>query len=563
MNTTSRLRSISKSLASFNRKNGPQCKFYHENTVLQNSDQSSDFGKKIIEIVYNADPSVLYEHGLEEPTTSVVSSGALAVLSGTKTGRSPLDKRVVYYEDDVKNIWWEEDVSPNIKMSLETFYINRETTISYLNMKDKLFVFDGYAGWDTNYRIKIRVICTRPYHALFMHNMLIRPTPEELANFGDPDLTIYNAGQFPSNRYLSEMSSSTSIDFDFNRGEILLLGTQYAGEMKKGVFTAMHYMMPKIGVLSLHSSCNISLDEKNVALFFGLSGTGKTTLSADPNRRLIGDDEHCWTDTGLFNIEGGCYAKCINLSEKNEPDIWRAIRYGALLENVVYDQKSRVVDFDDVSITENTRCSYPINYIDNAKIPCTCGHPNNIIFLCCDAFGVLPPVSELTPHQAMYYFISGYTAKIPGTEMGVKEPIPTFSACFGEAFLVAHPIVYANMLREKMEQHNVKVWLVNTGWIKGSYGKNKGARCPLKYTRALINKIHDGTLSNEESSSLPLLDLKYYSKVDGIPEEVTNPLAGWEDKESYLSTLKKLANKFISNFGKYKLPELEKSGPNV
>ena len=317
-----------------------------------------------------------------------------------------------------------------------------------------------------------------------MRNMLIRPTQEELREFGTPDFTIINAGDFPCNRYTAGMTSGTSIAINFKSKEmgkkissqsnsishlipktpkfIVILGTQYAGEMKKGVFTVMHYLMPKQGVLSLHSSANEGMEKGDVSLFFGLSGTGKTTLSADPRRALIGDDEHCWCDSGIFNIEGGCYAKCIDLSEEKEPEIFNAIRFGSVLENLVYNPISRVVDYADKSITENTRCAYPIEYIPNAKIPCMGGHPSNIIMLTCDAFGVLPPVSKLTSAQAMYHFISGYTAKVAGTEEGITEPAATFSACFGQPFLVWHPVKYATMLADKMEHHKADAWLINT-----------------------------------------------------------------------------------------------------
>jgi len=480
----------------------------------------------------------------------IVDTGALSVLSGMHTGRSPNDKRIVYYEEDKDYIWW-DDVSPNIKMQTNTFIINRETTINYLNSMKLLFVFDGYAGWNKDNRLKVRIICTRPYHALFMHNMLIRPTQDELLNFGNPDFTLYNAGVFPCNRFMSDMTSSTSIDFDFRRKEILILGTQYAGEMKKGIFTVMHYLMPKQNILSLHSSCNVSNNQQNVALFFGLSGTGKTTLSADPDRMLIGDDEHCWHDDGVFNIEGGCYAKCINLNKKTEPDIWNAIRYGAVVENMIHDASSKEIDFKNISITENTRVAYPINYIDNALIPCNTGHPNNVIFLCCDAFGVLPAVSRLTIDQAKYYFISGYTAKIPGTEMGISEPIPTFSACFGEAFIPCHPKIYAKLLKDKIERHHPDVWLINTGWIKGKYGSSNSERCSLKYTRQIVQMIHSGELTKLNTKRNTAFDLNYFSEIAGIPQEILDPEIAWNDHNDYINTLTHLANKFKSNFEKF------------
>jgi ATP-dependent phosphoenolpyruvate carboxykinase len=366
----------------------------------------------------------LYEEALySEKGTIITSSGALVTDSGDKKGRSPKDKRIVEEPSTANDIWW----GPvNFKMSENSFMVNRERAIDYLNTREKLFVFDGFAGWDPKYRIKVRVVCARAYHALFMNNMLIRPSPAELADFGEPDFTIFNAGGFPANRFTTGMTSTTSVSLNFHRREMVILGTQYAGEMKKGIFTVMHYMMPRRGVLSLHSSANEGRDG-DVSLFFGLSGTGKTTLSADEHRMLIGDDEHCWSDQGVFNIEGGCYAKTIDLSSEKEPEIFGAIRFGSVLENVVYNPDTRVVDYSDDSKTENTRCAYPIEYIPNAKIPCIGGHPKNIILLTCDAFGVLPPVSKLTPEQAMYHFMSGYTAKIAGTEEGVTEPQATFS----------------------------------------------------------------------------------------------------------------------------------------
>ncbi|MCB0186721.1 MAG: phosphoenolpyruvate carboxykinase (ATP), partial [Caldilineaceae bacterium] len=359
------------------------------------------------------------------------------------------DKRIVRHHDSQDDIWWG---AVNVAVDEHTFEINRERAIDYLNTREQLYVVDGFAGWDPNERIKIRVICSRPYHALFMWNMLIRPAEEHLEKYGEPDYVIFNAGQFPANRYTTGMTSKTSVDLSFEQQEIVILGTEYAGEMKKGIFTVMNYIMPKKGVLSMHCSANEGTDG-DVSLFFGLSGTGKTTLSADEHRMLIGDDEHCWTEEGVHNIEGGCYAKAINLSAANEPEIYGAIKFGTVLENVVYDPHSHAVDFSNVSITENTRAAYPIEYIPNAKIPCLGGHPKNIILLTCDAFGVLPPVAKLTREQAMYHFISGYTAKVAGTEMGVTEPEATFSACFGAAFMVWHPSVYAELLAKKMAEN--------------------------------------------------------------------------------------------------------------
>lgn len=399
-------------------------------------------------------------------------------------------------------------------------------------------------------RIKIRVVCARAYHCLFMHNMLIRPTEEELENYGEPDFTILNAGAFPANRYTTGMTSTTSVSINFRRREMIILGTEYAGEMKKGVFTIMHYLMPKAGVLSLHSSANQG-DDGDVSVFFGLSGTGKTTLSADPRRHLIGDDEHCWSDTGIFNIEGGCYAKCIDLSADKEPEIFGAIRFGSVLENVVLDEDTRMVDYSDHSLTENTRCAYPIEYIPNALIPCIGGHPKNIIMLTCDAFGVLPPVSKLTSSQAMYHFISGFTAKMAGTEDGVTEPEATFSACFGQPFLVLHPTKYASMLAEKMQQHQADAWLINTGWTGGAYGKT-GKRIALKYSRGIIDAIHSGQLKKAAYKTYPIFGLEIPQQVPGIPDEVLNPASAWKgDAAEFDQTVRKLAQLFNENFAKY------------
>jgi phosphoenolpyruvate carboxykinase (ATP) len=381
-----------------------------------------------------------------------------------------------------------------------------------------------------------------------MHNMCIRPTPAELEDFGTPDFTIYNAGQFPCNRYTHYMSSSTSIDLNLKRKEMVILGTQYAGEMKKGLFSLMHYLMPKRGILSLHSGCNMG-KAGDVALFFGLSGTGKTTLSTDQNRQLIGDDEHCWSDNGVSNIEGGCYAKCIDLSAEKEPEIWNAIKFGTVLENVVFEEHYREVDYTDKSVTENTRAAYPIEFIPNVRLPCVGPHPKNVILLACDAFGVLPPVSRLTHAQTMYHFISGYTALVAGTVDGVKEPTATFSACFGAAFIMMHPTKYAAMLAEKMERYGATAWLVNTGWTGGSYGV--GSRMKLAYTRKIIDGIHDGSLLNAKYVQTPIFNLSVPTKVNGVPSEVLQPQNAWSDKKLYNKTLEKLAGLFQKNFEVY------------
>ena len=518
-------------------------------------------GITVSEIIRNAAPADLYEQAIKfEKDAAITNVGALVTYSGEKTGRSPKDKRVVHNESSADNIWWGEI---NIQLDPHTFQINRKRAIDYLNSLDRIYVVDGFAGWDPKYRIKTRIICTRPYHALFMNNMLIRPSEAELADFGTPDYVIYNGGAFPANQYTEHMTSSTSVDLNLEEKEFVILGTEYAGEMKKGIFTVMNYIMPEQGILSMHCSANEG-NNGDVSLFFGLSGTGKTTLSADPERALIGDDEHCWSDRGIFNIEGGCYAKAIDLTEENEPEIFRAIRFGTVLENVVFNRRSRVVDYTDTSITQNTRASYPIEHIENAKIPCVGDHPTNIIFLTADAFGVLPPVSKLTPAQAMYHFISGYTAKVAGTEMGVTEPEATFSACFGAAFLVWHPNKYAELLAEKMTQHNANAWLVNTGWSGGAYGV--GARMKLKFTRAIIDAIHDGSLSRQEFVEEPIFGMMVPTSCAGVPDEILMPRQTWKDKDAYDTTASKLAQLFADNFKAYEsgtTAEVVEAGPKL
>jgi phosphoenolpyruvate carboxykinase (ATP) len=505
----------------------------------------SKYGLKVSSVLRNAEPAILYEQALRRGEGEIVNSGALATRSGSKTGRSPKDKRIVDSAPSNADVWW-GDV--NIRLSEKTFVINRQRAIDFLNTRDQLYVVDGFAGWDPKYRIKIRIICLNAYHALFMWNMLIRPTAAQLAAFGEPDYVIFNSGLFPANPQTEQMSSNVSVDLSFERGEFVILGTQYAGEMKKGVFTIMNYLMPKQGVMSMHCSANEG-KQGDVSLFFGLSGTGKTTLSADPRRALIGDDEHCWSDDGVFNIEGGCYAKCINLSPASEPEIHAAIRYGAVLENVVYDPAGRIVDYADASITENTRCSYPVEFIPNAKIPCVGNHPRNVIFLTCDAFGVLPPVSRLTPEQAMFHFISGYTAKVAGTEMGVKDPEATFSACFGAAFMVWHPTKYAELLAAKIGKHGSQAWLVNTGWSGGGHGVGK--RMSLKYTRAIIDAIHDGSLAKAATVVDPVFGLAIPTACANVPAEILVPKNTWSDKAAYDQKAKTLAGLFAKNFSKY------------
>src|SRR6201997_5036188 len=506
----------------------------------------SEYGLTVKEVHHNLSCGALYEHAIHfDKESSVADNGALVAYSGGKTGRSPKDKRVVKHPDSENDIWWG---SVNIPLEHQTFAINRERARDYLNTRDRLYCFDGFAGWDPKHRIKVRVICSRPYHALFMHTMLIRPTRQELADFGKPDFVIMNAGAFPANRLTAGMGSKTSIDLSLEGGELIILGTEYAGEMKKGVFTVANYFAPRRGVLSMHCSATADKQTRRSSLLFGLSGTGKTTLSADPKRYLIGDDEHCWSDDGIFNIEGGCYAKAVNLKSESEPDIFSALRFGAVLENVVLDE-DHGVDYTDTSITLNTRGAYPIEFIQNAKIPCIAGHPTDVIFLTCDAFGVLPPVSRLSAEQAMYHFISGYTAKVAGTEMGVTEPQTTFSPCFGGPFLVWHPSKYAELLAERMRKHNARVWLVNTGW--GGGGPGVGKRISLKNTRAIIDAIHAGSPAKAKTERDPVFGFETVTEVPGVPSEILRPRDSWADKAAYDATANKLAGLFNKNFETY------------
>jgi len=520
----------------------------------------ADYGIQVDYVLHNAPPARLYEDAVMHDGSTIVSTGAIATNSAAKKGRSPKDKRIVEEPSSKDDVWWG---NVNVPLSEKAFDQNKKIAINYLNQCKWLYVVDGFAGWDPDARIKVRVICERAYHALFMHNMLIRPTADEFADFGEPGYVIFNAGCQAADPSVEGVTTETSVALNFKQGEFVILGTQYAGEMKKGVFTIMHYLMPKRGIFSMHCSANEGTDG-DVSLFFGLSGTGKTTLSAESNRYLIGDDEHCWSDHGVFNIEGGCYAKTINLSAENEPEIYQAIRFGTVLENTVQHPDTRQVNYSDVSLTQNTRASYPIEYIPNAKIPCVGGHPQNIILLTCDAFGVLPPVSRLSPEQAMYHFISGYTAKVAGTEVGVKEPEATFSACFGAPFLVLHPARYAELLAEKMRDHQSNAWLVNTGWSGGAYGTGK--RMSLKYTRAIIDAIHDGSLSEVPTVTDPLFGFKIPTACTNVPDEILVPKNTWADEGAFEKTANKLASLFAKNFETYASDasdEVKAAGPQI
>ena len=515
--------------------------------ILIMSFDLSQYGISVQKIYRNVAVPILYEHSILYEKTSIISdTGALVVFSGKKTGRNPKDKRIVKHKDSEKQVWWNDN--GNIPMEESLFTVNRQRAVDYFNTCNRLYVVDAFAGWDPEYRKKVRVICSRPYHALFMHNMLIPANAEELEKF-EPEYLIFNAGKLSGELVLQGFSTKTTVHLFLEKKELVILGTEYAGEMKKGIFSMMHYIMPELNVLSMHCSANEG-PQGDVSLLFGLSGTGKTTLSADPKRKLIGDDEHCWSDKNVFNIEGGCYAKVINLSPEKEPQIFKTIRFGTILENVIYSKENRSIDYDNDSITQNTRASYPIHFIPETKIPCTGQHPKNIIFLTCDAFGILPPVSKLTISQVAYHFISGYTAKIAGTEMGINHPEATFSPCFGSAFLVRHPWEYTKLLIEKVKKYNTHVWLVNTGWTGGGF--NVGHRLSLKYTRSIIDAIHSDELIKAPSSVESFFGLSIPQICSNVPSSILIPKNTWNNSEEYEKQAKNLIVLFKENFNIYK-----------
>ena len=489
------------------------------------------------EVHFNPSVEQLIELALATDNAVLASNGALVCRSGKYTGRTPKDKYTVREPGSESHIWWEN----NTPMSPETFDKLREKARHYAHGKT-LYVIDTFGGADRDHRIAVRFIVERPYHALFIKQLLIRPTEEELDSF-EPEWTVCNMCHLTADPETDGTRSEAVIALNFAERQVLILGTEYAGEMKKSVFTIMNYLLPLKGIMSMHCSANIGADG-DTALFFGLSGTGKTTLSADPNRRLIGDDEHGWTGDGTFNIEGGCYAKCIKLSAEGEPQIWNAIKRGAVLENVVLNE-GNMPDYDDASLTENTRAAYPIEHIENAVIPSVGGHPKNIVFLTCDATGVLPPISRLTPEQAMFHFLNGYTAKVAGTEAGITEPTLTFSTCFGAPFLPLRPHAYANLLGEKIREHDSKVWLVNTGWSGGGYGV--GSRMKLSYTRAMLKAAMEGAFDDVTFTVHDVFGLAMPDSCPGVPSEILHPRNTWSDKEAYDLAALKLQARFLEN----------------
>lgn len=491
-------------------------------------------------VLWNLNPSELYEQAILNNEAILTDAMALRVLTGTYTGRSPKDKYIVEESSIKDDIDWGEVNQP---ISPEIFDNLHKKMIDYLDGK-KLYVKDLYAGADPTHRLNVRVVSEAAYHALFSHNMFINPSEEELKDH-EPGFTILAAPNFEADPETDGTRSGTFILCSFEKKLILIGGTLYSGEVKKGIFSVMNYLLPKKNVMAMHCSANMDHDG-NTAVFFGLSGTGKTTLSADADKILIGDDEHGWSDDGVFNIEGGCYAKTINLSAEGEPEIYNTTQMpGTILENVILD-KNRVPDFDDDSLTQNTRCSYPISFIPNASDSGKGGHPKNVIFLTADAFGVLPPISRLTPEQAMYHFISGYTAKVAGTERGVTEPQATFSACFGAPFMPLHPTVYAELLADKIRTHNSRVWLVNTGWTGGMYGE--GSRMKLAYTRKMLSEAIGGNLDNVSFATEEVFGLQIPENIDGVPDEILKPRNTWKDKDAYDKKAAELAAMFKDNF---------------
>ena len=471
--------------------------------------------------------------------------GPFVGVTTPHTGRSPNDKFVVREPSSEKDIDWGKVNQP---MSSGQYQLLAKDVRSYLNGAPELFVEDLYCGADPTYRLSVRYVSPNAWHMAFARNMFIRPEQSDLATF-DANFTVLHAPEFQADPARHGTRSSTFIVLNLGERTILIGGTRYAGELKKSMFTVMNYLLPKQGVLSMHCSANIGKDG-HTALFFGLSGTGKTTLSADPKRGLIGDDEHGWSDEGIFNFEGGCYAKVINLSPENEPDIYQTTQmFGTVLENVVLDPITKKVKFDDQSITENTRASYPLYYIRNHVVGGRGGHPRNVVFLTADAFGVLPPIAKLSAEQARYYFLSGYTAKVAGTERGVLEPQPTFSACFGAAFLVWHPTMYSKMLGQLLHEHDSDVWLINTGWSGGPYGIGK--RMKLSHTRAMVRAALAGELKNVKTETDAIFGLSVPIEIEGVPGKVLNPRSTWADPAAYDAQAKRLAQMFRENFDKF------------
>jgi phosphoenolpyruvate carboxykinase (ATP) len=497
-------------------------------------------------VYWNLPAAQLYEQAVRRDEALIAREGPLVASTGKHTGRSPNDKFTVKDATTEGEVWWGE-----VNRPFEPERFDRLLARVQEHVADRdLFVFDGYAGADPAYRLPVRVITEQAWHNLFAQNMFLHEPDGEKRKVFKPGFTVIDVGTFKADPTRDGTASPTFILLDLTRRMVLIGGTVYAGEIKKSVFSVMNYYLPRQGVLSMHCSANYGRDRDDCALFFGLSGTGKTTLSADPSRTLIGDDEHGWSPTGIFNVEGGCYAKVIRLSAAGEPEIYATTRrFGTVLENVVIDPATRLLDLDDDSQTENTRSSYPLTQVSNADLGGQAGHPKTVVFLTADAFGVLPPLSRLTPEQAMYHFLSGYTAKVAGTERGVTEPKATFSACFGAPFLPLHPGTYARMLGEKLERHGARVWLVNTGWTGGPYGV--GSRIQLGHTRRMVSAILAGELDRVETVTDPFFGLAVPRHVPGVPDAVLDPRASWKSAADYDAKAAQLADMFADNFEKY------------
>jgi phosphoenolpyruvate carboxykinase (ATP) len=496
------------------------------------------------EVHWNLIAPELFQAAARRSEGEFSDMGPFVAVTTPHTGRSPNDKFVVKEPSSDKDVDWGKVNRP---LTSEKYQQLLEDVRTYLNETPELFVEDLYCGADPSYRLSVRYVSPNAWHMAFVRNMFIRPELSDLPTF-DPNFTVLHAPEFEADPTRHGTRSGTFIVLNIAERAILIGGTRYAGELKKAMFTVMNYLLPKQGVLSMHCSANVGRSG-DTALFFGLSGTGKTTLSADPDRRLIGDDEHGWSKDGIFNFEGGCYAKVINLTPESEPEIYRTTQmFGTVLENVVLDPATKEVRFADQSITENTRASYPLHYIRNFVEGGRGGHPKNVVFLTADAFGVLPPIARLNPQQAMYYFLSGYTAKVAGTERGVKEPQPTFSACFGAAFLVWHPTKYARMLGDHLREHDSKVWLINTGWSGGPYGI--GERIKLKYTRAIVHAALTGELDESDTRRDPIFGLAVPTEINRVPANVLNPRSTWSDPAAYDAQARKLADMFRENFDK-------------
>lgn len=505
-------------------------------------------------IYYNLSRAELIEHSIKSGEGSLSNDGALVVKTGVYTGRSPNDRFFVDTPSVHDKINWGKS---NVGISEDTFEKIYKKVQDYIKSKE-LYVFDGYACADKDYSLKIRFINEYPSQNLFVQNMFLHLSKDELKTF-TPEFTVISVPGLKLNPETDGVRSEAAIIVNLEKKIVLVIASKYAGEMKKSIFTSLNYLLPEINVFPMHCSANVGPKGK-ANLFFGLSGTGKTTLSADPGRMLVGDDEHGWSDKGIFNFEGGCYAKCINLSKENEPQIWDAIRFNALVENVVFYDGTRVINYDDGTITENTRASYPLSHIPAAVESGTAGHPENIIFLTADAYGVMPPVARLDKNQAQYHFISGYTSKLAGTERGIKEPQAAFSTCFGAPFMPLPSSVYAKLLMEKVEKYNTRVYLINTGWIGGPYGVGK--RISIPYTRAIVDAALSGKLENVEYFTHPIFNVQVPKTCPNVPSEILDPIQSWNDKNAYEESAVKLAGMFIENFKKFKgVEHLVQAGP--